>query len=246
MINVILPDWPVPSHIRALTTTRIGGVSSGAYTSLNLATHVADQPAAVLSNRRRLRTQLHLPSEPCWLQQVHGTTVVTADHYLQPPPADAVYSMQADTVCAILTADCLPLLICDQQGTQIAAIHAGWRGLAAGIIAQTLAKFSQPMHNLLVWLGPAIGPRAFEVGHEVYTRFVSNHKDFAQAFMPSLRPTHWYAEIYRLATLALGKQGVTQIYGGSHCTYSEPNLFYSYRRDGEKTGRMASLIWMAS
>lgn len=241
MLNVIKPDWPAPSHVQAFTTTRQGGISQGLYAALNLGLHVNDQTEHVLANRALLRKQL--PSEPVWLEQVHGTTVVPAQIYPIPPIADAVYSHSPQQVCAVQTADCLPLLLCDQAGTHVAAVHAGWRGLAAGIIEQTLAVFADPQ-QLLAWLGPAIGPNAFEVGAEVREQFIDAAPEAIAAFRPSPRAGHWFADLYQLARQRLRRHGVTQIFGGIYCTYTERELFYSYRRDGAHTGRMASLIWL--
>lgn len=244
MLNVIRPDWPAPSHVTAFTTTRIGGNSKAPYDSLNLAYHVNDDDNAVAANREQLGTQFRLPNPPCWLQQVHSTKVILAETYAQPPIADAVYTHEPGAVCAVLTADCLPLLLCDQQGTQVAAVHAGWRGLAGGIIASTLAQFKAPRTAILAWLGPAIGPAAYEVGKEVKAAFEALEPQSESAFKPAARPEHWYADLYELARLQLKKSGVNQIFGGKHCTFTEKELFYSYRRDGNASGRMASLIWL--
>lgn len=246
MIEVIKANWPAPAHVQAVTTTRIGGVSDVPFASLNVATHVGDRQHQVLTNREILHTQLRLPTTPCWLQQVHGVAVAKAQSYSAPPIADAAYTTMVNQVCAVLTADCLPILICDQQGTQVAAIHAGWRSLVAGIIGQTLLHFPQPSAELLVWFGPAIGPTAFEVGVEVYEQFLQLDNETARAFTPSPRRQRWYADIYQLAALQLRQRQVTKIYGGTHCTYHDARLFYSHRRDGQKTGRMASLIWLAA
>ncbi|TNF35721.1 MAG: peptidoglycan editing factor PgeF [Gammaproteobacteria bacterium] len=233
-------DWPAPANVHALVTTRRGGVSESPYDTFNLAHHVGDNPAAVMQNRERLRTHLRLPSEPVWLEQVHGVQVINA---AEPGSrqADAAFTQQKNMVCAVMTADCLPVLICDRRGTQVAAAHAGWRGLHAGVIEATLKQFSCSPRDLLVWLGPAIGPEAFEVGDEVRNAFIQDMAQSDIAFRAS-RPGHWLANIYELARLRLQRYGIDQIYGGGLCTYHDRERFYSYRRDG-KTGRMASLIW---
>jgi len=237
----IVPDWPAVARVRAFTTTRTGGVSQGCYASMNLADHVGDDPLAVAQNRQRLQQQLELPAEPMWLQQVHGTTPVNAIESGPAPIADASWGQQAGVVCAVLTADCLPLLLCDQRGESIAAVHAGWRGLAAGVIEQTVAAMPARADELLAWLGPAIGPQAYLVGDEVRDTFIS-HQD--QASLAFQRTTDgWKADLYLLARQRLTECGVTAVYGGDRCTLSEPEEFFSYRRDGQ-TGRMASLIWL--
>ncbi|HEY0720977.1 MAG TPA: peptidoglycan editing factor PgeF [Gammaproteobacteria bacterium] len=242
-MELIVPEWPAAPQVRACTTTRKGGVSQSPYDTLNLATHVGDDPAAVKENRRRLREHLPLPSEPRWLNQVHGTCA--ADAALIDATrceADASHSALPGVVCAVLTADCLPLLLCDRAGTAVAAVHAGWRGLQAGVIEQTVRAMNIPGGELLAWCGPAIGADAFEVGAEVRDAFVSVDPQAAHAFLPSPQG-RWLADLYVLAHLRLASVGVTEIYGGDHCTFSESQLFYSYRREGA-TGRMASLIWI--
>lgn len=238
-MNWIKPDWPLPAQVRAATTLRIGGVSVDGYASLNPASHVNDEPEHVLANRRIIREMLQLPAEPVWLQQVHGIEVVRADQVQGLPEADASFTDQAATVCAVLTADCLPVLFCGEDGASIAAAHAGWRGLQAGIIKQTLSAMK--CRAVSVWLGPAIGPGNFEVGDEVRDAFVSGHTATAQAFKDN-GPGKWLADIYQLARLQLAELGVEHVYGGGYCTVADAR-FYSYRRDGAATGRMASLIW---
>lgn len=240
MDNWITPTWPAPAHVRALVTTRNGGISNGPYSSLNLGDHVGDTPQAVARNRAILRE--HLPSDPLWLNQVHTTGVVETATACGVPEADASVARQENQVCAVLTADCLPVLLCDRGGTVVAAAHAGWRGLAAGVIEQTVASMGVAPHELLAWFGPAIGPDAFEVGEEVRTAFVSLHPAAAQAFRPS-QTGKWLADLYRLARLRLAECGVNQVYGGDFCTFRDSQRFYSYRRD-RTTGRMASLIWL--
>lgn len=238
------PDWPAPTNIRALTTLRMGGVSLPPYASLNLGDHVDDDPKAVSENRQRLQ-QLKLPSDPLWLKQTHSTRVVDASTYqgqTDSLEADASYSTSPGLVCAVMTADCLPVLICNRQGTQVAAVHAGWRGLAAGIIEAAIKQFPGNHADLLIWLGPAIGPAAYEVGNDVRVAFLQQSPEAEQAFKPS-NENKWYMDIYSLARQRLAGMGVRHIYGGEYCTYTDQDRFYSYRRDGI-TGRMASLIWM--
>lgn len=235
----IAAQWPAPANVHAGCTTRLGGVSEGRYASLNLGDHVADTPQAVAANRERLRDYLRLPNEPRWLKQVHGCAVCTDDAGL--PEADACLSREPASVCAVLTADCLPLLMCDRAGSVVAAVHAGWRGLAAGIISKTVSMLGVPAAEVLVWLGPAIGPQAFEVGRDVYTQFVERDAAYAGAFVPGVAEK-WYLDIYSAARMELRRQGVNAVYGGEFCTYRDAARFYSYRRDGQ-TGRMVSLIW---
>jgi len=241
--GLIIPDWPAPAGVRAACTTREGGVSAGPYASFNLATHVGDDPAAVATNRARLVEILSLPAQPHWLNQVHGSGVVTLeDDSAGLPDADASTTCRAGHVCAVLTADCLPVLFCDQSGTQVAAAHAGWRGLASGVLEATVASFDAAPGDMLAWLGPAIGAQAFEVGDEVRVAFCATDPDAAAAFAAS-GPGHWRADLYRLARQRLARAGVTRVYGGGHCSHREADLFYSFRRD-EDTGRMASLVWL--
>jgi len=237
----IVPDWPAPAAVRAVVTSRHGGVSTGPYASMNPADHVGDAPAAVAVNRRRLEQLLQLPAAPVWLQQVHGTGVVDAAAVHGPVQADAAYACQPGVVCAVLTADCLPLLLCDRAGSRVAAAHAGWRGLAAGVIEQTVAALGRPGDALLAWLGPAIGPSAYEVGSEVRDTFLAHDPQAAAAFSPA--PGGWRADLYRLARQRLADCGVRAVSGGNHCTFTEAGRFFSYRRDGV-TGRIASLIWL--
>jgi YfiH family protein len=244
---MIRPDWPAPETVQALTTTRQGGVSTGNWASLNLADHVGDDPLVVQENRRYLHKVLELPAEPAWLQQVHSDNVVEAeavsvDLQLEPPKADASVVRAPGQVSVVLTADCLPALFCDRAGSCVAAAHAGWRGLAAGVLERTIQAMGVDPGELLVWLGPAIGPQAFEVGDEVRRAFVEQHPQTAEAFTRSTRQ-RWLADLYQLARIRLSAAGVQAVYGGDHCTFSEADLFYSYRRD-DVTGRMASLIWL--
>jgi uncharacterized protein, YfiH family len=239
-MELILPDWPAPAKVRALSTTRAGGVSAGPYASLNLGDHVGDDPAAVAENRARVRNRL--PAEPLWLKQVHLADVADADSASGVPEADASVARQPGKACAVLTADCLPLLLCDRAGAVVAAAHAGWRGLAGGVIEAAVEAMKVSPGEVLAWLGPAIGPAAFEVGGEVRDAFLAFDPAAAAAFV-ARENGKWLADIFHLARLRLGKIGVTAVYGGGVCTYSDAERFYSYRRDGA-TGRMASLIWI--
>lgn len=238
---LILPDWPAPARVRAISTTRLGGVSIAPYDSLNLGDHVGDDLAAVEANRAQLGRQL--PAAPLWLRQVHGTAVVDAATTRPGTEADAAVARTRGMVCAVMTADCLPVLLCDDHGTVVGAAHAGWRGLCDDVIEATVAAMQMPGENLLAWLGPAIGPAAFEVGDEVRAAFVTRDPAAARAFQPSRNNGKWLADLYQLARQRLAACGVSRIHGGEFCTFSEPDRFFSYRRDG-KTGRMASLIWL--
>lgn len=238
--DLIFPDWPAPPNVRAMQTTRLGGISEGPYASLNLGDHVADDPTRVAANRQRLNPWL--PTEPLWLRQVHGTAVVHAEQAGCLPQADAAVASTANAVCAVMTADCLPLLVCDRSGSQVAAVHAGWRGLQAGVIEAAVAQMKVQPAELLVWLGPAIGPQAFEVGAEVRQAFVSQHAEAERAFVPVVGGK-WLANLYLLARQRLGAMGISAISGGDLCTYTDAQRFFSYRRDGV-TGRMASMIWL--
>jgi YfiH family protein len=235
----LTPDWPAPANVFAATTLRIGGASSGAYASLNPAMHVGDVVELVEQNRRTIIELLDLPSDPVWLDQVHGNRVVHALKNESLQQADASYTEKAGVVCAVMTADCLPLLVCTTDGSRVAAIHAGWRGLLAGVIGNTLIAMKK--QDFLVWLGPAIGPDCFEVGSEVRKAFLDKSAAFAAAFKPQ-NNGQWLADIYQLARIDLSMMGIDKVYGGEFCTVTEHERFYSYRRDKE-TGRMATLIW---
>ncbi|WP_077295865.1 purine nucleoside phosphorylase YfiH [Yersinia proxima] len=242
MNKLILPDWPMPATVKACSTTRHGGISEFPYDSLNLGTHVGDIVASVVANRQSLVEQAGLPQMPVWLEQVHGTRVLHLDgKTLSDVQADAVYSRVAGQVCAVMTADCLPVLFCSSAGDEVAAAHAGWRGLCAGVLEQTLAQFNAGSSSIIAWLGPAIGPQQFEVGEEVKQAFIQIDAQFATAFTPSC--SKYLADIYLLARLRLQAAGIHAIYGGDRCTVTEKQHFFSYRRDGI-TGRMASLIWL--
>ena len=238
--HLIFPDWPAPSQVQAVSTTRHGGVSAPPYTSLNLAEHVGDDLSCIAANRRRLRSVMGFTAEPAWLEQVHGVQVVAAETVAVPVAADAAWTRVAGRPCVVMTADCLPVLLCDRLGTVVAAAHAGWRGLAGGVIAATVARMEVAPTTLLAWLGPAIGPDAFEVGEEVRAAFLDLDTEAVGCFRPS-PAGRWLADIYELARRQLRALGVSAIYGGSYCTFSEPERFFSYRREN-RTGRMASLI----
>ncbi|MCS3903873.1 YfiH family protein [Methylohalomonas lacus] len=234
-------DWPAPDHVHAGTTTRAGGYSKPPYASFNLAAHVGDDGAAVNHNRRQLQQCLQLPAEPAWLQQVHGPRVIAA-HTIDDGPADASWTDRPGVVCAVLTADCLPLLLTDRGGSCVAVVHVGWRGLVAGVIDATVAALPAHPADLLAWLGPAIGPAAFEVGSDVRDACLATFANADSCFTRG-RPGHWQADLPGLAERALRRAGVETCCNCGYCTYSDPLRFYSYRRDGT-TGRMASLIWM--
>ena len=248
-IELIVPDWPAPVNVHAATSTRCGGVSKNPFNGLNMGGHVGDNAASVAANRQRLGEVLSLPDNPHWLSQVHGTDVVKLDDgSIGLPEADASRTQQPGCVCAVLTADCLPVLFCDRAGTRVAAAHAGWRGLAAGVLESTVEVLGVPGNEILAWLGPAIGPQQFEVGEEVRQAFVDQNPAAAAAFLLSdhteqtVDKVRWFADLYQLARIRLNNVGVTSIYGGGLCTYNDQERFYSFRRDGI-TGRMASLIW---
>lgn len=238
--SLIVPDWPAPSNVRALQTTRLGGVSIAPYYSLNLGDHVGDDAISVARNRMLLNPLL--PSEPVWLEQVHGIVVADADRAGCRPVADAAVAKRTGSVCVVMTADCLPVLLCDRQGTVVAAVHAGWRGLAAGVIEEAVGKMEVAPQDLMAWMGPAISQRAFEVGAEVRAAFVSQDQAAAAAFIPG-QVDKYLADIYALARLRLNALGVSQIYGGDRCTFTDSERFFSYRRDGV-TGRQGTFIWL--
>ncbi|MDP1558845.1 MAG: peptidoglycan editing factor PgeF [Nitrosomonas sp.] len=248
MHDWIIPDWPAPSNVKAIFTTRKGGVSSGpndTYAALNLGDHVNDDPGNVAHNRTLLRP--YLPEEPNWLKQVHGTLPVWMNDDVPAPEGDAALSRHYRRVCAVMVADCLPVFLCDTEGTVVGIVHAGWRGLAAGIIEQSVAAIRDSNGNkkLMAWLGPAIGPNHFEVGEAVREVFISYDSQSDLAFVRPHDNTSdkWLADLFLLARQRLAAIGVTEIYGGGVCTFSDPARFFSYRRDGE-TGRMAALIWL--
>ena len=248
--SFIIPEWPAPPNVRAVVTTRVGGVSVAPFDSFNLAFHVNDNAVAVVENRRKLLTALN-EIAPCgppqWLQQVHGTEVV--DAFSEPkiraqnvPEADAVTTTHRGLPCVVMTADCLPVFFSDRNGNRVAVAHAGWRGLCNGILENTLARFTNPA-EVMCWLGPAIGANAFEVGADVRDAFMKVDKSAASAFVAKANGKY-YADIYELARQRLVKAGIGMISGGEMCTVSDSERFYSYRRE-QTTGRMASIIWLA-
>ena len=239
-LSLIVPDWPVPANVKSLQTTRIGGVSQAPYDSLNFGDHVGDDPLKVAANRQLLNSLV--PTEPLWLQQVHGLTVVDAAVASCLPTADAAYTSQKGAVCAVMTADCLPILLCDAAGTEVAAVHAGWKGLLDGVFEASVNTMKSPHGELLAWFGPAIGPTAFEVGDDVRDAYIQHDAKAAEAFVPH-GENKWLGDIYRLATQRLHRLGVTNIHGGGLCTYTDAARFFSFRRDGA-TGRMATMIWL--
>jgi YfiH family protein len=236
----IVPDWPAPERVRALITSRNGGGSTGPYASMNLGLGVNDDPDAVEANRRLLKR--FLPAEPRWLDQVHGATVIDAETVAHPVQADASVTKNPGCVSVVIVADCLPILFSDRSGSVIAAAHAGWRGLAAGVIENTVRALDTPPQNLLAYLGPAIGPSAFEVGNEVRDAFVAIDQAAEYAFRP-YKPGKWRADLFVLARQRLARIGLLNVYGGGQCTYSDPARFFSHRRD-RVSGRMAALIWI--
>lgn len=243
-MQFIYPNWDVAPHIHAFTTTRTGGVSQAPFDSLNLGDHVHDAPKDVAENRRLLAEQAKLPQAPVYLTQTHSTRVLRLP--LADPNdrhADAVYTNQPNQVCLVMTADCLPVLFCSQDGTEIAAAHAGWRGLCDGMLEATVAEFTCPREQISVWLGPAISQKAFQVGQEVIDQFCAFDPQAKEAFIPD--PTtsgKFLGNLYQIARQRLNKLGITVISGGEHCTFTEKETFFSYRRES-KTGRMATLIW---
>lgn len=243
MTRLLRPDWPAPANVHAVCSTRLGGCSVGPFASLNLGGHVGDEPAKVAQNRQQYQQAAAMPNAPVWLNQVHGVTVATLTHNSQSGiTADAAISHQPDIVATVMTADCLPLLLCDTAGTQVAAVHAGWRGLCDGIIEATLRTFT-PGAAVLAYLGPAISQAAFEVGTEVRDAFIAHDPSATKAFIAG-KAGKYHADLYQLARQRLAACGVSQVYGGDYCTYQNSALFFSYRRDGQ-TGRMASSIWLS-
>jgi YfiH family protein len=242
--DVIVPDWPAPKGVRALITTRRGGVSLGDFASLNVGAHVGDDPLAVDENRRRVGALM--PAEPLWLDQVHGTRVITIaaeEDVSMPPQADAATTRLINRPCAVMVADCLSVLFCDEAGNSVAAAHAGWRGMAAGVIEHTIVAMQVAPRSVMAYLGPAIGTSAFEVGQDVVDTYASLGLDSRRAFRSiGEKPGKYLADIYELGRQRLAAAGVAQVYGGGLCTFSTPDRFFSYRRDG-RTGRIAAIIW---
>jgi YfiH family protein len=241
MSEWIIPNWPAPQHVRACSTTRHGGVSAAPWDSLNLGGHVGDVETHVTQNRQRLVEQLALPAMPQWLDQIHGQAVARLPARDSLPRADAAITRESGVVCAVMTADCLPVLFCSKDGSEIAAAHAGWRGLCNGVLEQTLLQFHCPASDIHAWLGPAIGPQAFEVGIEVRSAFMA-HDSRAECAFRSVGDKY-FADIWLLARQRLQAAGVHSISGSTRCTLTERDDFFSFRRDGA-TGRMATLIWL--
>ena len=239
--HCIVPDWPAPANVKALQTTRYGGVSAAPYDTLNLGMHVGDNPQAVARNRQLLEPLV--PSEPVWLEQVHGTVVANADAASCRVQADACIARHRGAVCVVMTADCLPILLCDEAGTVVAAVHAGWKGLAAGVIEATVNAMEVAPHRLIAWLGPAIGQEAFEVGAEVRAAFIAHQARAAEAFVAHGGQGKYHADLYLLARQRLEALGIRKVSGGNYCTYHQKDKFFSYRRDGV-TGRMGTFIWL--
>jgi polyphenol oxidase len=242
--NFIIPNWPSPPNVSALQTTRLGGFSHAPYNTLNFGLHVNDNAIDVAQNRQLLSQ--YLPSEPVWLNQVHGIQVIDAANTSCVTDADASFTTKKNVVCVTMTADCLPILLCDCAGTVVAAVHAGWRSLCDGVIESTLNQMPANPQDILAWLGPAIGPKAFEVGEEVRAQFMSKDSQAETAFIP--HGDKFLGNLYHIAKQRLNNFGVTRIYGGGQdlnwCTYTDKDKFFSFRRDGA-TGRMATLIWLA-
>jgi purine-nucleoside/S-methyl-5'-thioadenosine phosphorylase / adenosine deaminase len=248
---MLRPDWEAPPGVRAAFTLRTGGVSAAPYDSLNVGTHVGDEPAAVAENRRRVRAQSGLPAEPTWLQQVHGVEVLDLDAHARaaagaladPPSADAAVTRAPGRVCVIQVADCMPVLFAARDGSAVGAAHAGWRGLAGGVLEATVRKLGVAPSEVLAWLGPAISQPNFEVGDDVRDAFMSHDPAAESAFVANARG-RWQCDLYALARRRLAALGVRDVAGGGWCTFADATRFFSYRRDGQ-CGRMAALIWIA-
>lgn len=238
-MRIIQPDWPAPPSVHAFCSSRIGGHSKPPFDSLNLSDAVGDDEHLVRINREQLADFSGMPQLPQWFPQVHGTNIVAADAPHQ--EADGTIARSRGQVCAVLTADCLPVLLCEPSATQVAAVHAGWRGLAVGILCKAVRLLAVESTSLMVWLGPAIGPQAFEVGVEVYQKFIALNNDYGAAFQSY--GEKYLANIYQIARIQLAQVGVERVYGGQYCTYQQQTLFYSYRRAAQ-TGRMGSFIWL--
>ncbi len=240
-LELIRPDWPAPRNVRAFSTTRRGGVSSGSFESLNLGEHVGDTPAHVAENRARVQAVLGA-AEPHWLRQVHGVQVARLDGD-PAQEADAAVTARTGQACVVMTADCLPVILCDRAGTRVAAAHAGRRGLSAGVLEAVIVAMDAPPGELLAWMGPAIGPQAYEVGEEVRAAFLAHSPQAAQAFRPGRTAGKWWCDLYRLARQRLQAAGVEAVHGGGFCTHTEQERFFSFRRDGQ-CGRMGTFIWL--
>ncbi|MEM7258815.1 MAG: peptidoglycan editing factor PgeF [Pseudomonadota bacterium] len=245
MNKYIYPQWPAAANVKAASTTRLAGYSASPCDSFNLGDHVGDEQQAVLDNRRLLQQELCLPGKPQWMNQVHGTDVFyVAKSSDNVPTADALWSDQCDCVLTVMTADCLPVLLAAKNGNCIATIHGGWRGLVGGVIQRTVQALPVPPEDLVAWLGPAIGPQAFEVGAEVRDAFVNLNVQYDNCFVPTQHSGKYLADIFAIGRYCLADAGVDAVCGGERCTYQDPQHFFSYRRDSGNTGRMASLIWI--
>jgi polyphenol oxidase len=243
-IDVLVPQWPAPATVHAAFTLRTGGVSTGRFASLNVGLHVGDAPEAVAENRRRVRVQLDLPQEPAWVEQVHGIDVYDADRGApSAPQADAAIARRTGCICAVQVADCLPVLLAASDGAVVAAVHAGWRGLAAGVLEASVRRLCLDPERLLAWLGPAIGPAHFEVGEEVRAAFMAKDREAARAFTANPRG-RWQCDLAALARQRLRRLGISAVFGGEWCTFADPQRFFSHRRDAA-CGRMAALIWLS-
>jgi YfiH family protein len=243
MIDLIKPDWPALDHIKAYSTTRLGGFSQPPYDSLNLGRNIGDEEMDVTANRALLKETLELPTDPIWLKQTHSADVICVDSNPTSLEADGAFAKTTHKICVVQTADCLPILLTNKKGSIIMALHCGWRSLAAGILEKGIQICQRTKDELLVWLGPAIAQKNFEVGPEVYDLFVKKYPDSVSAFIPSVNSDRYYADLYLIARQILIAHGVNDIYGGHFDTYSDTQHFFSYRRD-KITGRMATLIWM--
>ena len=239
--HYLIPNWPAPTTIKAYCSTRQGGFSKDLFASFNLADQVGDEPEHVKQNRDLLYQELNITQPINWLEQVHGNYVVTIDNCSERPRADACYTTKPTYVCAVLTADCLPILLCDKAGTQVAAIHSSWRSLLAGVIDNTVEKFTCPQNEIIAWLGPAIGPKVFGLNETIYLDFIARNAENSAGFHQ--QKGQWFMDIYHLARISLNNVGVNEIYGGGYCTFEDSERFFSYRRN-ETTGRMASVIWL--
>ncbi|MGI9278952.1 MAG: peptidoglycan editing factor PgeF [Endozoicomonas sp.] len=239
----LFPDWPAPKGVRAFVTLRSGGYSQGVFNSFNLGLRSGDDPDVVEKNRALLGECCHWRYRPQWLKQVHGVEVVTAKPDSIEREGDAVWTDQQGLPCAILTADCLPVIFCNASGTRVAASHAGWKGLQAGVLEATVETMGDAPDQILAWFGPAISQSHFEVGPEVREAFLSFDPEAESAFIPG-QGDRWYGDLYQLARLRLEKLGVKRISGGNFCTFKEEDRWFSYRRDGAQSGRLATLIWI--
>jgi purine-nucleoside/S-methyl-5'-thioadenosine phosphorylase / adenosine deaminase len=237
------PDWPAPARVRAWVTERAGGASSGSYSTLNLATHVGDAPERVVENRATLSVGVRLPSEPVWLEQVHGTNVLDLDRD-PAAPADGAVTSRAGVVCAVLTADCLPVIFASRDGGRVGVAHAGWRGLLNGVLSAAVRALRTPPEQIVAWLGPAIGAASYEVGADVRDAYLARDARFDAAFTPNERG-RWQADLYALARASLARAGVGAVHGGGFCTYREADRFFSHRREAP-CGRFATLVWLAA